>query len=104
MAQGRRLYHLGMKRTTKATLARVNAEQPATLYQALAVFPWAEFRQKKGAIKLHFELDADGHLPAFMDMTKVKCTKSPGPERSNSPKAPLPVSTAVSPITPGTTT
>jgi len=35
MAQGKRLYHLGMKRTTKATLARVNADQPATLYQAL---------------------------------------------------------------------
>jgi hypothetical protein len=31
MAQGKRLYHLGMKRTTKATLARVNAEQPAAL-------------------------------------------------------------------------
>jgi hypothetical protein len=107
MAQDKRLYHLGMKRTTKATLARVNAEQPATLYQALfarllnkcqlvvpkhrfsfkgklylldatvinlclAAFPWAEFRQKKGAIKLHVGLDADGHLPVFMDMTKGK--------------------------------
>jgi len=85
-AQGQRLYHLGMKKTSKATLARVNAEQPATLYQmlftrllsrcqlaapkhkfsfqgklylldatvidlCLTVFPWAEFRQKKGAIK-----------------------------------------------------
>jgi hypothetical protein len=107
MAQGKRLYHLGMKRTTKATLARVNAEQPAALYQALfarlldrcqlvapkhrfsfkgklylldatvinlclSAFPWAEFRQKKGAIKLHVGLDADGHLPVFMDMTKGK--------------------------------
>ena len=35
MAQGKRLYHLGLKRITKATLARVNAEQPAALYQAL---------------------------------------------------------------------
>ena len=34
-AQDKRLYHLGMKRTTKATLARVNAEQPASLYQTL---------------------------------------------------------------------
>jgi hypothetical protein len=38
----------------------------------LAAFPWAEFRQKKGAIKLHVGLDADGHLPVFMDMTKGK--------------------------------
>lgn len=106
-AQGKRLYHLGMKQTSKATLSRVNAEQPATLFQALfarlldrcqlvapkkkfsfagklylldatvinlclAAFPWAEFRQKKGAIKLHVGLDADGHLPVFMDMTKGK--------------------------------
>ena len=96
-----------MKRTTKATLARVNAEQPASLYQTLfnrllhrcqlvapkhkfsfkgklylldatvvnlclAAFPWAEFRQKKGAIKLHVGLDAGGYLPVFMDMTKGK--------------------------------
>jgi hypothetical protein len=106
-AQDKRLYHLGMKRTTKATLARVNAEQPASLYQTLfnrllhrcqlvapkhkfsfkgklylldatvinlclAAFPWAEFRQKKGAIKLHVGLDAGGYLPVFMDMTKGK--------------------------------
>ena len=96
-----------MKKTSKATLARVNAEQPATLYQmlfarllsrcqltapkhkfsfqgklylldatvitlCLSVFPWAEFRQKKGAIKLHMGLDADGYIPAFMDMTSGK--------------------------------
>ncbi len=106
-AQGKQLYHLGMKKTCKATLARVNAEQPASLYQmlfakllsrcqlaapkhkfsfqgklylldatvinlCLSVFPWAEFRQKKGAIKLHMGLDADGYIPAFMDMTTGK--------------------------------
>ena len=105
--QERRLYHLGMKKTSKATLARVNAKQPASLYQALfnrllqrcqlvapkhkfsfngklylldattinlclSAFPWAEFRQKKGGIKLNVGLDADGYLPAFMDMTKGK--------------------------------
>ncbi len=106
-AQGKRLYHLGMKNTSKATLARVNAKQPASLYQllfsrllnrsqlagpkhkfsfqgklylldatvinlCLSVFPWAEFRQKKGAIKLHMGLDAGGYIPAFMDMTTGK--------------------------------
>ena len=35
MAQGQRLCRPGMQRTTKATLAWVNAEQPASLYQAL---------------------------------------------------------------------
>ncbi len=105
--QEKRLYHLGMKKNSKATLARVNAKQPASLYQALfnrllqrcqlvapkhkfsfneklylldattinlclSAFPWAEFRQKKGGIKLNVGLDAGGYLPAFMDMTKGK--------------------------------
>jgi putative transposase len=34
-AQGRRLYHLGMRTVTRSSLARVNAEQPYTLYEAL---------------------------------------------------------------------
>ncbi len=108
-AQGHKLYHLGMKKVTRATLARVNEEQPHDLYKALfyrllarcqavapknrfklkdikkvylldattislslKVFPWATFRQKKGAIKLHIGLDADGYLPEFIDATKGK--------------------------------
>ncbi len=108
-AQGHKLYHLGMKNVTRATLARVNEEQPHDLYKALfyklltrcqalapknrfklkdikkvylldattislslKVFPWATFRQKKGAIKLHIGLDADGYLPEFIDATKGK--------------------------------
>jgi putative transposase len=34
-AQGRRLYHLGCRRVTRSTLARVNEQQPYTLYEAL---------------------------------------------------------------------
>jgi len=106
-AQRNRLYHLGMKQTSRATLARVNEQQPASLYEALffqllkkcqqvspshkfsfknklylldtttidlclSVFPWAKFRKRKGAIKLHMGLDAGGYLPAFMDMTNGK--------------------------------
>jgi len=106
-AQGQRIYHLGMRRTSRATLARVNENQPYELYKelffsllkrcqlsapqnrfkfkgklylldattidlCLAVFPWAQFRKTKGAVKLHFGLDADGYLPAFMDMTTGK--------------------------------
>ncbi len=36
-----------------------------TIDLCLAVFPWASFRKAKGAIKLHFGLDADGYLPAL---------------------------------------
>lgn len=34
-SQGKRLYHLGMKKTTRATLARVNEKQPHELYKAM---------------------------------------------------------------------
>jgi putative transposase len=34
-AQARRLYHLGTRRLSRSTLARVNQEQPASLYQEL---------------------------------------------------------------------
>jgi len=106
-AQQSRLYHLGMKPTSRATLARVNEQQPASLYETLfskllekcqlvapnhkfsfkaklylldtttidlclSVFPWAKFRSRKGAIRLHTGLDADGYLPAFMNMTDGK--------------------------------
>ena len=106
-AQGCRLYHLGMKKISKAHLGKINEKQPHELYQnlfssllgrcqrlspghrfkfegkiylldtttinlCLEVFPWATFRKTKGAIKLHTGLDADGYLPAFMDMTEGK--------------------------------
>ena len=106
-AQYRRLYHLGMKVTSRATLARVNRDQPASLYETifrhllnqcravapghrfsfknkvylldatvidlcLALFPWAEYRKRKGAVKLHMGIDADGYLPEFMDLTDGK--------------------------------
>lgn len=96
-----------MRTTSRATLARVNDQQPYDIYKemffqllqrcqarapkhqfrfkgkiylldattiklCLAIFPWATFRQAKGAVKLHFGLDADGHLPVFMDMTTGK--------------------------------
>jgi len=106
-AQSSKLYHLGIKTCSRATLARVNEQQPASLYEALfhkllqqcrvlapkhrfkfngkvylldatvvdlclSVFPWAEFRKRKGAIKLHIGLDGDGYLPEFVDLTEGK--------------------------------
>jgi len=106
-AQSNKLYHLGIKPCSRATLARVNEKQPASLYEflfykllqrtrqfapkhrfkfsgrlylldatvidlCLSAFPWATFRQTKGAIKLHVGLDGDGYLPEFIDLTKGK--------------------------------
>lgn len=107
LAQRSRCYHIGAKCSSRATLARVNEQQPYELYRelfykflpkcrhyapklrfkfkgkiylldastvdlCLSVFKWAKFRQTKGAIKLHFGLDADGYLPAFMSLTDGK--------------------------------
>jgi IS4 transposase len=36
----------------------------------LSLFPWAKFRQTKGAVKLHLLLDHDGYLPTFAVVTE----------------------------------
>ena len=36
-----------------------------TIDLCLSLFPWADFRQTKGAVKLHLLLDHDGYLPSF---------------------------------------
>ncbi len=38
----------------------------------LELFPWAKFRRKKGAVKLHLLLDHDGYLPTFAHITDGK--------------------------------
>jgi putative transposase len=103
-AQTRKLYHLGCRKVTRSTLARVNEHKTSMFYEALFekllgrcqsvapkhkfrfknklysldatvidlclnLFPWARFRQTKGAIKLHAGLDHDGYIPAFVAPT-----------------------------------
>ena len=38
----------------------------------LSLFDWAQFRQTKGAVKLHLLLDHDGYLPTFLLITDGK--------------------------------
>ena len=38
----------------------------------LSIFPWAEFRQTKGAVKLHMVIAHEGYLPVFADLTNGK--------------------------------
>ena len=38
----------------------------------LSVFPWADFRTTKGAIKLHVGLNHNGYLPEFVTVTEGK--------------------------------
>ena len=41
-----------------------------TIDLCLSLFPWAKFRQTKGAVKLHLLLDHDGYLPSFAVITE----------------------------------
>jgi hypothetical protein len=43
-----------------------------TIDLCLSLFPWANFRQTKGAVKLHLLLDHDGYLPVFATITDGK--------------------------------
>jgi putative transposase len=38
----------------------------------LSLFPWASFRRTKAGIKLHTLMNHDGHLPAFVAITKAR--------------------------------
>lgn len=44
----------------------------STISLCLSLFPWAKFRQKKGAVKLHLLLDHDGYLPCFAYISNGK--------------------------------
>lgn len=43
----------------------------------LSLFPWAHFRQTKGAVKVHMLYDHDGYFPAFACITDGKRADSP---------------------------
>jgi putative transposase len=44
----------------------------STIDLCLSVFPWADFRTTKGAIKLHVGLNHEGYLPEFVTITEGK--------------------------------
>ena len=41
-----------------------------TISLCLSVFPWARIKHKKGAIKMHVQLDYAGEIPVFLTVTK----------------------------------
>ncbi|MFV1985552.1 MAG: IS4 family transposase [Thiohalomonadales bacterium] len=44
----------------------------STIDLCLSLFPWADFRKTKGAIKLHVGLNHNGYLPEFVTITEGK--------------------------------
>ena len=44
----------------------------STVDLCLSMFPWAKFKQTKGAVKLHVGIDHGGYLPTFVRITDGK--------------------------------
>lgn len=44
----------------------------STIALCLSLFPWAEFRRTKGAVKLHLLLDHDGYFPVYAYVSNGK--------------------------------
>lgn len=51
----------------------------------LSLFPWAKFRKKKGAVKIHTLMQADGLLPTFLHITDGKVHDSKAAKELNVP-------------------
>ena len=50
----------------------VYALDSSTIKLCLSLFPWALFRKRKGAIKLHTLLDLRGNIPTFVEITEAR--------------------------------
>ncbi len=50
----------------------VYALDASTIDLCLSAFPWAKFRKKKAAVKLHTLMDLRGNIPVFIDITDGK--------------------------------
>lgn len=49
----------------------VYALDSSTIDLCLSVFPWANFRKTKGAVKLHTLLDLRGNIPSFISVVGI---------------------------------
>jgi hypothetical protein len=68
--RARRLYaHEPLAVELKQT---VYALDSTTIDLCLSLFPWAKFRRKKGAVKLHTLLDLRGNIPCFIHISHGK--------------------------------
>jgi putative transposase len=58
----------------------------STIDLCLSVFPWADFRSTKGAVKLHVGLNHNGFLPEFVTVTEGKTSDITAGRTLNFPK------------------
>ena len=70
IAHARKLYAAD---TMSVALAQtVYAFDSTTIDLCLSLFPWASFRRRKGAVKLHTLIDLRGNIPCFIRVTHGK--------------------------------
>ena len=70
IARARRLYRAeGFGAQLKQTAYALDS---TTIDLCLTLFPWAHFRRRKGAIKLHTLIDLRGNIPCFVQITHGK--------------------------------
>jgi len=65
--QARQLYHEDSD--LESVAESVYALDSTTIELCLSLFPWAEFRAHKGAIKLHTLMDLEGAIPTFIHIS-----------------------------------
>ena len=70
IADARRLY--AQEPLAVALQETVYALDSTTIDLCLALFPWARFRRRKGAVKLHTLLDLRGGIPTFVHVSHGK--------------------------------
>lgn len=68
IVEARELYK-GDNKFSKELENMVYAIDSSTIDLCLNLFPWAKFKQEKGAIKLHVQLDLNGAIPSFIQIT-----------------------------------
>ena len=68
IVEARELYK-GDNKFSKELESMVYAIDSSTIDLCLNLFPWAKFKQEKGAIKLHVQLDLNGAIPSFIQIT-----------------------------------
>ncbi len=61
--------HTGGKKPVFRFKSKLLSLDATVIDLCLNLFPWASFRQTKGAVKLHLLLDHDGYLPVFAAIT-----------------------------------
>jgi putative transposase len=58
----------------------------STIELSLSIFPWATFRRRDGALKLHVGLDHDGCIPAFVSLSHGKVHEITAPRQLSLPR------------------